>query len=1049
MTTAALVVMAILASAVAITGTRAGIASAGELPPGVPEGSVRIPSTVLTVEERVVTYDDEINGPEGTCYLAMYLVFDGDTYGHPETTPGTVSVVVFDNDPGHPSPKSTKYVTQGPKLLNVSSGSPLYGRVAYGGDGYAMLLTQYQGSGYFNDGPNVTSSLANCAPSRYGPYHLQPAIDYANRIDLWTNGPIVEKPSLDVGVRAEVGGRLSVGDRVPITVSVTNPNSQAVSGLSLGGGSGLQFDQDHLALVSGPDATLPGSLQPGGSVDLRYEVEVLASGNLEVAAQATGTYDGKPLTDRGSTTLPVPPKVDMEVTTSVTDATKVGDEFTVTATLTNHEDVDVSGIRAEPLATLPMEAVSPVSGPTGPTGTDPRVDPITLPAGGTAEVTWVYRAEKKGTVGLTAQASGRDPREGSLWFLSAETSIAIEAPGLEISDLRLQPGSIVPGDFGNLRGTVTNIGSVDITDIDFTLESNPHMVVVNRLLNELDPSVSPRIPTLAVGESREFLIPVGMQIDAGGLAAYTADVTMTGTADIGGENVDVTTVGYTGDSLELSLYWTTIWDDVQRRLLADTLDFFEGVNTWGDSSTLGGIAVGGGQGVLNSFQKMGDGLLTVNDLLGEVSGDGGVRLTEAGSAMVAATREYLHTTSAQKMAIDLANVRDDITVAGVGVFANWMRDVDRAATAGDSRKVAELLAEPATDVAVGFGAEKAAGQLFNRLISQPLVRDTMKALKRAPEPIIDGPDVPYDQLVRRELQDLKDMPTGVPVTGETVARAGVTADEHGWMIEMAKEHGVAFFVRPRPEQAARWARLGYNAKPMAIKLKSINDLDIKWLGFDDFAEKQGLVVLREPKDPFPAMKEAVERGDLEWGGKEIDDVIERYNLRKAEWNSREALLEKLNAGDGFEIKRYGKTIKTKVVVGEDGLLKFTHNDKPVFSDIDLLSIAYPDGTKIPPALHQQIAEAAGFGIDGQHGDSVMTSDFNNWDDALKFGTKYADEHKRGGDPLVIVQPDVTTLGYVDTVTAPAGPFVDANGSPLSGYKLYGKMTTTYEGAGRR
>ena len=39
-------------------------------------------------------------------------------------------------------------------------------------------------------------------------------------------------------------------------------------------------------------------------------------------------------------------------------------------------------------------------------------------------------------------------------------------------------------------------------------------------------------------------------------------------------------------------------------------------------------------------------------------------------------------------------------------------------------------------------------------------------------------------------------------TGETVARAGITPDEHGWMIEMAKEHGVAFFVRPRPEDAA-------------------------------------------------------------------------------------------------------------------------------------------------------------------------------------------------------------------------------------------------------
>lgn len=873
------------------------------------------------------------------------------------------------------------------------------------------------------------------------------------------------------------GGNHAIGDQVGVTMELRNTAASPITEISLPGDTGLSFSGEHLELVSGPDPAPPTALAPGESVTLDYVVEPTRSGILEVRGSALGTLDGGEVSGSDTTRVAVPPDLEVELTTSVTSATRAGDEFEVVATLTNHDTEEITGIRAEPLVALPERLVTAVSGPTDSNGNDPRAVPLSIPAGGAATIRWTLRAEDRGAVDLTAQISGRDPREGSLFFLSESTSVGIEAAALVMEDVRLQPGSIVPGEFGTIRGTLTNAGSVDVRFIDFELSSTPELVVVEGVLSDLDPSVSPRIDWLEPEQTREFVIPVAMVIDSGDLGSYRFDLRMAGTAEIGGESVEVVGTATAGEGLDLTTYWSTILDDVRANLLSDTIEFFEGVNDWGDSSTLGGVVVGSSGGALNVFQSMGDGLLGVNDYIAEEIGSGGERLTGTANSVVAASREYLHTHTAKEMAADLKSLGYDVTVGGVGIFGEWLRDVDRAQASGDVREVSRLLAEPATMLVTAGGAEVAvervAGQLFAKAVQSGVGRKVASYMKRAPEPVEEDwiwlPDSEHspDKLVGREVQDLKDMPTGVAITGETVARSGLTADEHGWMIDMAREHGVAFFVRPRPETAAKFAKLGYNAKPMAIKLKSISEIDHRWLGWDDYAESEGLVVFREPKDPLLEMMDAVEDGTLEFGGPESKAIVERYNLRLAEWKSyekpfgeagptvdpRDGILHKLNGdtlgpdgeiipGEGFTIQRYGKTIRTKVTIDPDGVIKFTHNNKPVYSDIDLLAIAKPDGSHIPAEVHQEIARRAGAGIDSQHGDSVLTSDFPNWDTAKKFAVQYANEHKRGGDPLVIVQPDVTTLGYVDNVTVPEGAV------PGSDYDLYGVIQTTYEGAGR-
>ena len=832
-----------------------------------------------------------------------------------------------------------------------------------------------------------------------------------------------------------------IGDEVAVTLVVKNPFEVPATGFALLGANGLRMNPDHLVQTGGPDRPVPSTLAPGEIATFKFLVKPQVSGRFTLEGGAQAWIGAMNVSNKDTGILFVPARLGITLATSVTAQTKVGDEFDVIATLTNNEDLEIANIKSAPLEMMPSDIVTLVTGPTTATGTDPRVDPISLAPKAMTTISWRYKAAQKGAASLRALVSGKDPHTEALFFVSDIKRIAIETAALDVTQFRLQPGSPVPGTFGTLRAVVKNISSVPITGIDFTLESTPKVQVLEQLLAKVDPAVSPRIARLEPDQSQELLIPVGMVSNAGGLAAYTLDLTMKGQATIDGMPVTIEHTARAAGALDLSPYWTNILAEVKRTLLDLTLDVIDGINDWGDSSTLGGLTVGGGQGALGAFQKMGDGLLKVNDIIGEASGDGGQRLTEQGTAIVGAVREYLHTATPKTMFNDLLSAGYKVSVAGVGVFADWMYKVDKAQASGDLREVTRLLTEPATELALGVGVEAAGAKLFTKLISLPVVRKPMNALKRAPEPVDDVAGTPHAEIADNEARDLKDMPTGVRITGETVARAGITLEEHAWMIEMSKKHGVAFFVRPRPKEAARFASQGFNAKPMAIKIKSVNDIDAQWLGYDDYADSQGLVVLREPKDPFPALVEAVERGDFERGSPQIEEIIKRYNQRLAEWNTKDELLTKLNKDGGFEIQRYGKTIKTQVVLDSDGLLRFTHNNKPVYSDIDLLQIAYPNGKPIPPKLHDLISKEAGFGFDSQHGDTASTSDFPNWESAKKFAGQYTAEHMRGGDPLVIVQPDVTTLGYVNSVDMPLGPVEGSN------YDLYGKVQITYEGAG--
>ena len=548
-----------------------------------------------------------------------------------------------------------------------------------------------------------------------------------------------------------------------------------------------------------------------------------------------------------------------------------------------------------------------------------------------------------------------------------------------------------------------------------------------------------------------FLIPFIRATEADGLASYRVEVKYVGKIEVDGEEAEVDHTGFGGGGLDLTVYWTNLWDEMSKALLDNTLDFFEGLNSWGESSTVGGIAVGGGQGVLDAFQALGDGILGTGEIaVNTVTGK--YELGKKSQQIAQTISEYYQTHTLKEIGRDIidaglttAGKLDDAAIAGVGLFADWMHKVDKAYQQGDAREVSRLLSEAATNVAFTVGGEiaveKAASQLFAKIIPKAPKRKVVGDMRAAKAE--DIADLPPGERALLEGEDLKDIPTGVPLSRAVAARAGYDDKTLDWMQKTAKEHGVAFFARPRPAAAAKFADAGWNPKPMAIKFKSVNEIDVKWLGYDDYLGKEGLVVLRPPKVPWKDILLSIKNGEIKWNSQEIRAIVERYQRRKAEWQSVRKTLDDLNAkngGEGFEILRNGEKIKTKAYLDDDGLLRFTHDNNPVYSDVDLMQIAKPDGTPISKELHEQIVKAAGPGFDMQHGDTFSTSDFPSWEKAVGFVEEYGREHMRGGDPLLIVGSDAITTGYVKGFEYPdmvAG----------SGYDLFGKVTVNYEGAG--
>ena len=736
----------------------------------------------------------------------------------------------------------------------------------------------------------------------------------------------------------------------------------------------------------------------------------------------------------------------------------MGDEITVTLTLTNNETVDVEGIRVDALEVSPNELLNPVSGPTTEAGTDPRVNPISLSAGATTTVSWVYKANAVGRGTLTANVSGQNPYTPGVFFSSAEDNVAIESAAIVIKDLSLRPGRPVPGAFVTVRGSIENIGTVDINNIDFSLTTNnaakgPMFDVFSYRLDRLDTKISPRISSLPAGETHEFLIPLSIATDVGELATYRINLSMQGTANIDGIDVEIKDTAVVAGGLDTSVYWTSILAEVRSYLFNGLLDNVQSVidaaDRLGKSGLFGGTVVGSSKGTLNAFQKMGDGILGIPDLIAETGSTLGYTagFTNDGKAVVSAIREYVNTTSTKEMLVDMANVEElaalklgDQAVGVAETMNKWMFSIDKATAAGDYQKAAELITEPAVSVALSVGSdlavEKAGAWLMKKIMNDSTTRKFMRGKRRAPE-------VPTETMAEAEVRKIQqsaaesfdELPDGVPLRADSVEQSGVAPSELASMKIAAKENDAVFVVRPESEQLAGRAKL--NKAPVSIKKKPVNDMDSEWLGFK--AEDEGLLQFKEPVDPNPKFKEAIKNGRLkDENDPEIIEILKRYSTQLSEWKSRIKYVEKLNTendGKGIKVKRYGKFVITKVSIDKEGYLVFNFNGERVYKSSDGFHIIdAKTGKTIAKDKYDKIMSKLGMAYDAKRGNVINTAGIKSREAAERLINEYGSGYTRkSGEALLFVGGDATTKGYVDKIS------ILDNGVKGSYEQLYGKV----------
>ncbi|WP_199434130.1 WXG100-like domain-containing protein [Qaidamihabitans albus] len=253
---------------------------------------------------------------------------------------------------------------------------------------------------------------------------------------------------------------------------------------------------------------------------------------------------------------------------------------------------------------------------------------------------------------------------------------------------------------------------------------------------------------------------------------------------------------------------------------------------------------------------------------------------------------------------------------------------------------------------------------------------------------------------------------------ELAGRFGVSLREQRALRRVADTHGVVFRARPSGAHGSHWWKSGALAKPEAVKMKTINELDV-FLGADP--RHLGLVGYFAPRmdpDAVPmelraAVRERARQRAAEFENPENRRVVEsgRYAVvdgvvvAVVESADPRAIVEN-TAGvgpDGEPTIRPGRYVSVE---------EFT---RPVLiaGDLDLFDVTTVDGSPLPDeTLRRILAELREAGVRVEHGPHLYWEP--RTEGQLAIFESIMNRHLPGGEPLVRIAPgERTSLTHAD------------------------------------
>ncbi len=290
-------------------------------------------------------------------------------------------------------------------------------------------------------------SVSNTASVSSNPPTGDPVTDD----DTFTT-PLPADPSIDLVKTGALDGGAAAGETVTYTFTVTNTGNVTLTDVAVTDpliGGDVTLDVATLA---------PGDVANGTATYTLTQADVDA-GQVENTAEATSTPPtGDPVTDDDTFTTPLPADPSIElVKTGVLDGDAVaGDTVTYSFSVTNTGNVTLTTVAV----TDPL------------TGGDVTLDVTTLAPGdvatGTATYTLTQANVDSGSVSNTASVSGTPPTGDPVTDDDTFTTPLPADPSIELVKTGVLDGDAAAGETVTYTFTVTNTGSVTLTDVAVT-----------------------------------------------------------------------------------------------------------------------------------------------------------------------------------------------------------------------------------------------------------------------------------------------------------------------------------------------------------------------------------------------------------------------------------------------------------------------------------------------------------------------------------------------------------------------------------------------------